>query len=320
MASQTSVIIVGAAGNIGSCITHHLLASGSNQFKVSALTRASSRSVFPEGVTPIRTDYTPASLVAAFTSQDIVISTISTSSLGDQMAIAKAAIQAGVKRFLPAELGMDTSSDHCLQIAPCTFLKKDIIKYLQQNEDKISWTGVFCGLWIDFSLTNPDWPWWDIKNKSFTVFDDGNTPFETSTIDNAARAVVSTVLPEHFDRTRNEFIHVHSAVYTPNQLLRYLKKYTNTTDADWKIKHEKIGEMAARGQKAFQEEATSGAPPEVFTKSQKFQGAIINMISAGLMGNGCVNQFGEKTGYWMERFGLKEEDPEQIVRDVVVGA
>src|SRR5689334_7834104 len=51
MAPQTSVIVIGAAGNIGSRITHHLLASGGNQFKVSALTRASSRSVFPEGVT-----------------------------------------------------------------------------------------------------------------------------------------------------------------------------------------------------------------------------------------------------------------------------
>ncbi len=44
------------------------------------------------------------------------------------------------------------------------------------------------------------------------------------------------------------------------------------------------------------------------------------MISAALMGNGGVNQFSEKTGYWMEKFGLKEQDPESIVRDVVVGA
>ena len=79
-----------------------------------------------------------------------MISTISTSSLGDQMTVVKAAVQAGVKRILPAELGMDTSTDICLEVSPCVFLKKDIITYLKQNEDKVSWTGVFCGLWIDF--------------------------------------------------------------------------------------------------------------------------------------------------------------------------
>lgn len=146
--SQTTVMVVGAAGNIGSSITHHLLVS--NLFKVSALTRTTSKSTFPDNVTPVRSEYTHASLVGAFRGQDIVISTISTSALGDQIAIAKAAVDAGVKRFLPAEFGMDTSSDLCLQVAPCTFLKKDVLKYLQQNEDKISWTGVYCGLWIDY--------------------------------------------------------------------------------------------------------------------------------------------------------------------------
>ena len=145
---QTSVIVIGAAGNIGGPITHYLLAT--NLFRVSALTRTTSKSTFPAGVTAVRTDYTAASLVEAFKGQDIVISTVSTSALGDQMAIVKAAVEAGVKRFLPAELGMDTSSALCLEIAPCLFLKKNIIKYLRDNEDKISWTGVFCGLWIDF--------------------------------------------------------------------------------------------------------------------------------------------------------------------------
>ncbi|KAK5940606.1 hypothetical protein PMZ80_007023 [Knufia obscura] len=316
--SQTSVIVVGAAGNIGGPVTKHLLAT--NQFRVSALTRTTSKSTFPEGVTAVRTDYTPESLIESFRGQDIVISTLSTSSLGDEMAIAKAAVEAGVKRFLPAELGMDTSTELCLKISPCVFLKQDIIKYLKEHEDKISWTGVFCGLWIDFSLKTPDWPHWSLKDRTFTTFNDGNVPFETSTLDTAARAIVGTILPEHIESTKNQYIHVHSAVYTPNQLFGYLKKYTNTTDADWKIKHVDVGDMAARGQKAFGEEASSGQPPEVFTKSDKFQGAIGDMIVAGLMGNGGVNQFGEKTGYRMGKFGIEEGDAEGIVREVVVGA
>lgn len=85
-------------------------------------------------------------LVSTFQYQTIVVSTISTNSLGDQLVIAKAAVEAGVKRLVPAELSMDTSSEICLQVAPHDFLKKDIIKHLKQHEDDTSWTGVFYGL------------------------------------------------------------------------------------------------------------------------------------------------------------------------------
>lgn len=130
-------------------ITKHLLSAGT--FQVSALTRESSTSTFPPEVTPIRVPaYEFSHLKAAFQGQDIVICTISTSSLGDQFAIATAVVEAGVKRFIPAELGMDSSEDIVLQVAPCMFLKKDIIEYLRKHEDVTSWTGIFCGLWIDF--------------------------------------------------------------------------------------------------------------------------------------------------------------------------
>lgn len=79
-----------------------------------------------------------------------MICTISTNSLGDQMAIAQAVVEAQVKRFLPAELGFDTSSDDIMKICPCMFLKKDVIKFLKEHEDTTTWTGVFTGLWIDF--------------------------------------------------------------------------------------------------------------------------------------------------------------------------
>ena len=166
---------------------------------------------------------------------------------------------------------------------------------------------------------DPAWPWWNVKTRKFTIFDNGDTPFETSSLDLAARAVVCTILPEHIEHTKNRFVHVRSATYTPNKLLGYLKKYTGTTDADWDIKYEVIADVAARGQKAYREETTGGNAPEVFSKSKKFLGGIVDMVSAALMGNGGVNQFHEKPGPWMKRFGLSEEDPEEVVRDVVAG-
>lgn len=149
MVTRGTDTISQASGNIGSIITKHLLSTGI--FQVSALTRESSTSTFPPEVTPVRVpSYEFSHLKAAFEGQDIVVCTISTSSLGDQFAIAKAVVEAGVKRFIPAELGMDSSSESVLQVAPCMFLKRDVVKYLREHEDTTSWTGIFCGLWIDF--------------------------------------------------------------------------------------------------------------------------------------------------------------------------
>lgn len=78
---------------------------------MSATTRPDSKSTFAAGVNVVRTGYSLGELTAAFRGQDVVICTISTASLGDQMTIAQAAVAAKVKRFIPAEVGMDTSDD-----------------------------------------------------------------------------------------------------------------------------------------------------------------------------------------------------------------
>ena len=61
-----------------------------------------------------------------------------------------AAIEAGVKRFLPSEFGFDTEDDRTLEVAPCTIMKKDPIEHLKARKDKISWTSIVNGLWLDW--------------------------------------------------------------------------------------------------------------------------------------------------------------------------
>lgn len=78
-----------------------------------------------------------------------MICTIGTYSLGEQMKIVQAAVAAGVKRYIPAEFGLDTSDPKALDVAPCLTIKTDIVKYLREHEDIISWTAILNGLWID---------------------------------------------------------------------------------------------------------------------------------------------------------------------------
>ena len=98
-----------------------------------------------------KTDYTHASLVAAFQGQDAVISTIATSNLTDQKRIIDAAVDAKVKRFIPSEFGWDSSKDNALTVAPCIAMKIDTVAYLKEQEiSGMSWTSVVNGLWLDW--------------------------------------------------------------------------------------------------------------------------------------------------------------------------
>ena len=109
-------------------------------------------------MTPIKTDYTHASLVAAFKGQDAVVSTISTSSLTEQKRVIDAAVEAGVKRFIPSEFGWDTSGDVALEVAPCTVMKRDPVAYLREKEETgMSWTSICNGLWMDWVSTGMLW-------------------------------------------------------------------------------------------------------------------------------------------------------------------
>ena len=138
-----------ASGNLGRPTVNALLAK--KQFKVSALTRVSSSATFPGEVTVIKTDYTHASLVSAFKGQDAIVCTIATSNLTDQKRVIDAAVEAGVKRFIPSEFGWDTSGAIALEIAPCTSMKIDTVAYLKGKEGAgMSWTSICNGLWADW--------------------------------------------------------------------------------------------------------------------------------------------------------------------------
>lgn len=146
MASPTSspvknVIVVGATGSIGPAIVHALL-SHPAQFHVAIYTRSAPKAEgqFSDNVTVRVGDYSTASLLEAFTNQDVVISTIATFSTPQQKEIVDVAVQAGVKRFLPSEFGVDTSDPMKEDYLPILRFKREVVDYLKLKQDKLSWS------------------------------------------------------------------------------------------------------------------------------------------------------------------------------------
>ena len=63
-------------------------------------------------------DYSTASLIKAFKGLDAVISAIATFSTQEQIKIVDAAIEAGVRRFIPSEYGIDLSTPEAIAALP----------------------------------------------------------------------------------------------------------------------------------------------------------------------------------------------------------
>ncbi|KAL8868331.1 MAG: hypothetical protein Q9174_005062 [Haloplaca sp. 1 TL-2023] len=146
-----NVIILGASGNVGTPTVSALLAAGT--YTITALTRASSTAIFPTGIKvhKIPDDYPTPELLTAFKGQDVVIDLLPPSNPKQQNAIADAAAEAGVKRYIPSEFGSDTSNPKVVQMVPIFAAKADILEYLKGKEGTgMSWTAVVNGAFFDW--------------------------------------------------------------------------------------------------------------------------------------------------------------------------
>jgi putative NADH-flavin reductase len=153
MAIKT-VAVVGAAGSLGAHIVSALLAAN---FTVTAITRPTSTSTFPQGVPVRRAD--PSSfeeLKAALAGQDAVVSASGAPAVigAGQDPLIDAAAAAGVRRFIPSEYGHGAhrfSEDEPLkEIIGRKIRTLEYVKEKAQRNEGFSWTAVATSMWFDW--------------------------------------------------------------------------------------------------------------------------------------------------------------------------
>ena len=101
------------------------------------------------------TDYSEASLAAAFEGQDAVISMIGSFEpkvLTDvQLKMVDAAVKARVKWFIPSEFGMDSALENSGELCPPLKLKRAVSDHLKSLESSgLCWTGIIVGAFFDW--------------------------------------------------------------------------------------------------------------------------------------------------------------------------
>ncbi|KAJ4357155.1 uncharacterized protein N0V89_001730 [Didymosphaeria variabile] len=220
------IALAGATGTLGPVILAALLSASHT---VTVLTRTGSRSTAKLAPHPSLTiaevDFaSPASMLPFLSGIDVVVSCVAASALGSQNPLIDAAVQAGVKRFIPAEFGLDSMNEKAMLlpvIAPKVATQKYLNEKVRESKGGFSWTAVANGWFLDWALETTTFLM-DVKGRKATLYNGGDVRFSATLLGDIAKAVVGVV--ERREETRDRVVYVQSAVVTQKQLIGYAKE------------------------------------------------------------------------------------------------
>ncbi|KAJ7582495.1 hypothetical protein C8J56DRAFT_831164 [Mycena floridula] len=209
MVSIQNVIQLGASGSTGSPVLEALLAAGT--FNVSVLTRETSTSTFPDGVTVVKADYeSHKSLVKALTGQDAIVITLGGSF--DvleviQKAVFEAAVEVGIKHIIPSSYGSDLSTE-IARSQPVFAPKIRSEAYLAElaSQHKFNYTVIATGPFLDWGLVFR-FLGIDLVNKKATLIDNGTRKVNHTLVASIGLAVVSILSNPNLIKNRTACIH-----------------------------------------------------------------------------------------------------------------
>jgi len=297
-----NIIIAGASGNVGFPIVQECLKTS---LKISVLTRPGSKSKFPENVKVIPTDYSPTSLAHAFAGQDVVISLLGLSAIGDQQyALIDAAIKAGVKRFFPSEFGLDNASAQLLAVVPPFRVRAELIDTLKAKQaagSPIEWTAVVTGMFLDWGVRTGFLDI-NVEQRTAELWDDGDVPFTASNLTLVARTVVKLLTDEAaYEASRNAYIYTGSVTTTQKELLAAVEK---ATDASFKVTRIESQQLIAESNTKLAGGDYAAMIPLVKSVAfARFDGEALTDL--------------RKYGLFNEKFGIKDDSLEELVATLV---
>jgi uncharacterized protein YbjT (DUF2867 family) len=227
--SPVKIALAGATGNLGLSVLEALL---SENFRVTVLSRIggnSSKLTSHSNLTIMEVDFkSTESLVAALQGVEVVISCLATLAIGCQNPLIDASVAAGVRRFIPAEFGMDSRNPLCAVLPVCV-PKVGTQKYLQEKVNSnpgFSYTGIANGLFLDWGLKVGFIL--DPASHSATLYNGGDVPFSATTLADVAKAVAGVI--KNQDQTADRILYIHSTLTTQNKLIQYAKE---KDDKEW---------------------------------------------------------------------------------------
>ncbi|KAF5247417.1 hypothetical protein FAUST_835 [Fusarium austroamericanum] len=222
-----NVTIVGANGEVGLSTIAALKAS-STMFNLTAIVRPASfhkpeiEFIKKQGVSvvPINIEHNHDELVKTLTGQDVVISGVAPFSTAPEIALANAAKEAGVKRFIPSGFGPSCPPTGVLILRD---FKEIIISHVKKIY--LPYTIIDVGLWYQVSL--PALPSgkidYALKFPTTIMAEDGSHASAITDLRDVGKYVAKIITDE---RTLNKYVFAYNEVWTQEQIHSHLEKVT----------------------------------------------------------------------------------------------
>ncbi|EWZ01213.1 hypothetical protein FOYG_00881 [Fusarium oxysporum NRRL 32931] len=240
------VAIVGASGRIGAFIFKSL--HRSNKFDITVINRFGSKPAeYPEPtkVVQVHDEYPPLEMVQAFRGHDAVVLALGFAAEEHLPELARASVEAGVRRLIASGYGVDTTNEEAVKIFPVAAAKARMVEHLKFLEQPSwSWTEVACGAFLDFCI-QVDFFGIKPEAKTAEILDDGNAKFTATTRDGVGQAVVGIL--GHPEETANRIVYISSTELSLNDVLEAEQKLVGKEG--WKITNVKTDEEIAKTQK-----------------------------------------------------------------------
>ncbi|KAI0129817.1 oxidoreductase CipA-like protein [Xylariales sp. AK1849] len=221
--APAKVALAGATGNLGAPVLKALLDANLSVIVLSRIGGNSSRLSPHPNLTIKEVDFNSVqSLIQGLEGVDSVVSCLATLAIGSQNPLIDAAEAAGVKRFIPAEFGMDSLNPLCVQLPVCA-PKAATQKYLLEKSKanpSFTYTAIANGLFLDWGLKVGFIV--DPAKHTATLYNGGDVPFSTTNLADVAKAVVGVI--DNQAQTANRIVYIHSALATQNKLIQYAKE------------------------------------------------------------------------------------------------
>ncbi|RFU74232.1 hypothetical protein TARUN_8022 [Trichoderma arundinaceum] len=235
------IAVAGATGDLGLPIVKALLTAG---YYVTALTRegSSNASKLPSSsnLSVIEVDYSSVhSLATALKDHNVVISTLTSTSVNDQNPLIDGAITAGVSRFIPSEFGSDVTNSKRNQLPVFEGKVKthEYLKTVVAKTPDFSYTVICTGAFLDWGLHGF---LVNVPGHEATVYNGGDIPFAATNLDTIGKAIVGVI--QHLPETANRPVYIQDAIVTQNSLIRYAKEKDGV---EWDITNQSTEAMFA---------------------------------------------------------------------------
>ncbi|KAI8716122.1 NmrA domain-containing protein [Fusarium sp. LHS14.1] len=249
MSGQSNVAIVGATGKIGSSIVSALLNSQDHHFKVTALVQPASADkpttnhLAQQNVNIVLADLQGelSELTRALNGFDVVICALPPNYTLDQIPLADAALQAGVKRFVPSMWSTVAPQKNVMKIRDT---KEDVINHL--TKIGLPYTVIDIGFWHEIMIPRVGSGRLDhvaLYSKYFFV-DKGLVPCATIHIDDVGRYVTHIISDP---RTLNRMVFAYGEVTSQSEAVQLIQRVADEGIPLVKVNYQQVSKAAQSG-------------------------------------------------------------------------